>query len=353
MPAGPLRLRFDSRDPDLASLRDVARACREGKVVAFPTETVYGIGLPMSIPGAAQKLASLKKRSEDKPFAYHIADWVMLDFLGVQRTPVFRFLTHEFWPGPVTVITHNDRHEKVGLRFPNHRLACALINTVGEPFFATSANVSGQPSPRTADEAMRQLESRVDYLIDAGPCEYGQDSTVVDATGNMPVILRKGAKAASVEAAIEKIRQGKFPRKRVLLVCTGNSCRTPMAAGWLQRELREKKLLAQIEIVSCGIVAPVGRPATAEAVYLMKNHEIDISEHRSRPCTREDVVNADLIIAMGRDHYLFLSGMVPSAKNKIRVLDVADPIGLGMPVYEQVFSDIEKKLKDIWKEIIA
>ena len=140
-------VKMDPRDPDLSRIRDVARGSREGKIVAFPTETVYGMGGPMGLPGISEKLIQLKKRDDKKPFSYHIGEWDMIDYLRVRRTPAFRFLTKQFWPGPVTFIAYNHDNEKVGLRFPRNRLAMALINATGEPFIATSANPSGASSP--------------------------------------------------------------------------------------------------------------------------------------------------------------------------------------------------------------
>lgn len=346
-------VKLDSKDPNLIRLREVAQASREGKIVAFPTETVYGMGAPMSAAGVTDQLIQIKRRNEKKPFSYHIGDWEMLDILKVRRTPAFRFLARRLWPGPVTLLVTNEAGEKIGLRFPRHRLAAALINSAGEPFIATSANVSNAPSPRTAEEVMRSLGGQIDYLIDGGKAEYAEDSTVVDVTVEPPAIVRRGALAHEVEELIQKIKSGRFPWKRILLVCTGNSCRSPMGAGWMTAELRRKGLVEEIEVSSCGVSARIGMPATPEAIFVMKNREIDISAHRSRPCSRQDILDADLILAMSPEHTLFITGMVPSAKGKIKVLDVADPIGMGMMVYEDVIKTMEKKLKEEWKDIIA
>ncbi|MBI3316579.1 MAG: threonylcarbamoyl-AMP synthase [Candidatus Omnitrophica bacterium] len=345
-------VKLDVRDPNLSKLREVVRGARDGKIVAFPTETVYGIGGPMSVPKISQTLAEIKKRTLDKPFSYHIGDWGMVDLLGVKRTPAFRFLSRSFWPGPVTLVAETNRGDKIGLRYPRARLALALINASGEPFVATSANISGQPSPRSAEEVMKQLSGQIDYLIDGGPCDQGEDSTVVDASVGKPEILRRGALVTEVEKALEKIYRGKFPRKKILIVCTGNSCRSPMAAGWLASELLRKGYGDQIEVASCGIGARTGYPATPEAILAMKNREIDIQEHRSRSCTRDDMLDADMIFAMSEEHYQFITGMVPQAKERIKVLNIPDPIGLGMMVYEKVIEAIEKKLRENWNEII-
>ena len=100
---------------------------------------------------------------------------------------------------------------------------------------------------------MNQLGGKIDYLIDGGQTELKADSTVVDFTTAEPVILREGAEVQKIKEAIQKIKDGKFLRKKILIVCTGNSCRSPMAEGWLGNELRHRLLSAQIELSSCGI----------------------------------------------------------------------------------------------------
>jgi len=345
-------IQFSPSDPNLRAIRDLALQARSGKIVAFPTETVYGIGVPVSNTKALQRLYAIKGRDPEKPFAYHIGDWDQLAFLDVQRNPAFRYLSKKFWPGPVTLLVPTTGGEKVGLRFPRHMAASTLIVSAGEPFLATSANRSGAPSPRTADEVLQALGSEVDYLIDAGPCEIGLDSTVVDCTVSPPEILREGAEVDLIRQAIADIAAGKVPRKKILVVCTGNSCRSPMAWGLIKTELHRRHLDQEIEVASCGILARDGAMATPEAILLMKNREIDISMHRSRSCRKEDVLEADLILAMAQEHSDFLTNLVPGIKNKIKVYDVVDPIGQGIPVYEAVIRDIEKKLKPQWEEIV-
>ena len=158
-------LEIDVRDPDLSRIREVARKSREGKIVAFPTETVYGIGGPMSVSHLAEKLSHIKGRAPSKAYAYHIGELEMLEVLGVERTAVFRYLTRLFWPGPLTLIVWNRKKEKIGIRFPQHRLATALINASGVPFIATSANLSEEPSATRAEQVVAKLEGKIDYLI--------------------------------------------------------------------------------------------------------------------------------------------------------------------------------------------
>ena len=348
----PTVIRFNPKDPDLKAIREVAQLARGGKIVAFPTETVYGIGVPASKGEALERLYQIKGRDRAKPMAYHIGDWDQLAFLNIKRNPAFRYLSKRFWPGPLTLVVETEKGEKIGVRYPRSLPACTLIASTGEPFIATSANRSGEPSPKTAEEAIRALGGDIDFVIDAGPCDVGMDSTVVDVTVNPPEILREGAELGAVKQAMEDIRSGKIPRKRVLVVCTGNSCRSPMAAGLLTDELKRRRLDREVEIVTCGILARDGATATSEAILVMKNREIDISGHRSRVCRREDVMNADLIIAMAQEHCDFLAGLVPGVKAKIKVLNIKDPIGQGIPVYEEVVKSLEDQLRKLWNEIV-
>lgn len=346
--------KVDVRDPDLSTIRQLAMDSRAGKLIVFPTETVYGIGAPMNVPGIRERLAQLKGRPAEKPFSYHIGEWEMVDQMRIVQTPSFRHLSRVFWPGPLTLLVLNEGGEKIGLRFPRHRLASALINAAGEPFVASSANLSGKPSPRNAEEALTSLGEGDYAVIDGGACELSQDSTVVDVSGHeAPVILREGAMIHEIKTEIQKVLSGQYIRKRILIVCTGNSCRSPMAEGLLIDTLRKKDLAGQIEVTSCGIAARNGGKATTEAILVMKNLEIDIANHRSKPCTREDVNQADLILCMAKEHADFIGNLMPQTRSKIRVMNVIDPIGMNLLIYEAVLSDIEKKMKNIWKDIVA
>lgn len=181
---------------------EAANLLKQNEVVAFPTETVYGLGANATSDEAIAKVYEAKGRPSDNPLIVHIADFSQLNELVLEIPNTAKKLIKKFWPGPLTIIFKVKSNavskkvtaglDTVGIRMPDHRLALALINAANLPIAAPSANSSGKPSPTTAEHVKEDLNGRISGILDGGETGIGVESTVVDCTSEVPVILRPG-----------------------------------------------------------------------------------------------------------------------------------------------------------------
>ncbi|SDY63771.1 L-threonylcarbamoyladenylate synthase [Tindallia californiensis] len=201
-------------------LEPFAEMLAQGKTVAFPTETVYGLGANALDEKAVQSIFEAKGRPSDNPLIVHIAQWKEVLKLAEEITPLAKKLAEAFWPGPLTLILKKKPVvpesvtaglDTVALRMPSHQIAHRLIAMAGVPVAAPSANLSGKPSPTRGSHVIKDLKGRVDGIIDGGMAMVGLESTVVDATGEYPVILRPGG--ITKEQIMEAVKglAGSFP----------------------------------------------------------------------------------------------------------------------------------------------
>jgi len=186
-------IKINPANPDKRKIAVAAKVIREGGLVVFPTETVYGIAANLLDRKAVERLYRVKARPEGKPFTVHISDIDMIRDMGCAITGTAGKLMAEFWPGPLTIILKSHKGWKIGFRMPANKIALELIKASGVPVVAPSANLSGRSAPVTAEEAMADLEGKVDMVIDGGRAEIGLESTVVDMTVNPFKVLRAGA----------------------------------------------------------------------------------------------------------------------------------------------------------------
>lgn len=170
--------------------------------MAFPTETVYGLGANLEDPQAIQELYQVKERPFEKQFTLHIADPALIENHGVQVSPLAKRLISRFWPGPLTLVLGRPDGSTLGFRMPRHPVALALLKEAGVPVVAPSANRSGHRPPRAAQEVLEDLADKIDLILDSGPTPVGVESTVLDLSGDSPKILRRGAMAEEIEQAL-------------------------------------------------------------------------------------------------------------------------------------------------------
>ncbi|MEU6895558.1 L-threonylcarbamoyladenylate synthase [Streptomyces sp. NPDC046557] len=184
-----------------SDIEEAAGVLRAGGLVAFPTETVYGLGANAEDPAAVARIFQVKGRPPSHPLIVHIGGAVQLGDWVEDVPATARLLAERFWPGPLTLVLRRGRRvpleatgglETVAVRVPDHPVALALLSAFGGGVTAPSANRFGSVSPTTADHVRAELGDAVDFVLDGGPCEVGVESTIVDVTGDAPSVLRPG-----------------------------------------------------------------------------------------------------------------------------------------------------------------
>lgn len=369
-------LLIDTRNND--DLRDVihrvVQCLAEGGLVAFPTETVYGLAASALHEDAVKRLTEVKQRKLDHPMTLAIptADSAMDYVPDMNR--LGRRLARRCWPGPITLVF--DVHaesvvrqlpaivqetvapaETVGLRVPAHDVILQVLRLLAGPLVLTSANHTGEPPANTAQEAFDSLGDDVQIVLDGGRAKFAQPSSVVRVRDEGFEILRAGVFTENYLKRLSGVV--------VLFVCTGNTCRSPMAEMLMRKKLADR-IGCKIEeledrgftIASAGIAAGNGGGAAAEAVELLARQGLDLSSHASQPLTDSLLHYADHVITMTRGHREAIVAHWPDVADRVKTLskngaDVADPIGCGAEVYEQCAGQINDLLEPWADEIIA
>ncbi len=182
-------------------IKQAASVIRSGGLVAFPTETVYGLGADATNPKAAGKIYAAKGRPSDNPLIAHICSYGDLSDIAADIPPEAKMLADMFWPGPLTIILKKQSSipyettgglDTIAVRMPAHPVALGLIRASGCPIAAPSANTSGRPSPTLASHVAEDLDGKIPLILDGGAVGIGIESTIADLTGEIPVILRPG-----------------------------------------------------------------------------------------------------------------------------------------------------------------
>jgi protein-tyrosine phosphatase len=354
----------DDRSPEL---RRVAEAMRDGAIVVFPTETVYGIAANAASDDSIRRLQSIKHRDAGKPFTVHVGDRASVAAYAPSVSPLGRRLIRKAMPGPVTLIFDAQAPESaagydrlsatgassiyglgsVGIRFPAHLVASGLAMMADVPIVASSANAAGDAPPTEVGQIDAGLQDVVDFVIDAGPTQYRKASTVVALNGDGYRIAREGVLD---ERTIQRLA-----RLGILFVCTGNTCRSPIAEGLCRKMLADRlgcttDALTERGIVvqSAGVGGWPGSAASPESVEACRRRGADISGHRSQALGQDVLLGSDYIFTMTRGHLETIRAMTLLPDDRLMLLDesgdIADPIGGTASQYEDAAQQIERAL---------
>lgn len=345
-------------------LRAAADALRAGELVVFPTETVYGLGADATNPAAISRLRAAKRRPDSKPFTVHIAE--PADAAKFVRGPQFlaRRLARKGWPGPLTLVCEVGADElapplpyesspeiyangRVGLRCPDHAVAQRLLRDVGIPIVASSANAAGSPPPVTCEHAMKEVGEHAAAAIDAGPSRLNGPSTIVEVGSVGWRVQREGI--------IDTRTIERWAQSQVLMVCTGNSCRSPLAEYLFRKALAARLATDEVGlerlgycVLSAGTSAGPGMAMSGGSLEELRRRGVDGSPHRSRPLTIELLRRCDRVFAMTEGHLRVIRELLPSFGGKVELLDpngaIADPIGGDQDAYARCARQIEAQV---------
>ncbi|MEX0977764.1 MAG: L-threonylcarbamoyladenylate synthase [Pirellulales bacterium] len=358
-----IRSAEDSRDV----VHRAVQALAEGQLVGLPTETVYGLAASALHEAAVGRLMETKKRSPGKALTLAIrsADDV-LDYVP-DLSPLGRRMARRCWPGPVTIVADDCHPESlvrrlplavqqvvaptgtIGLRVPAHQMVLDVLRMLVGPIVLTSANPQGGTDPVTALGVIEALGDQVQLILNDGQSRLGQPSTVVKVGPKSFEVLRAGVVSEQTLKRLSCLM--------IVLVCTGNTCRSPMA------EVMCKQLIATrlgcppgeladhgVMVMSAGLSAMMGARPSPEAVSVMAKMGLPLADHESQPLTTQLIRHADIIWTMTASHRQAIAAQWPEALSRTSVLshdqsDIADPIGGPLEYYEKCAQQIKAELE--------
>ena len=351
-------------------LRDVVhrtvQSLAEGGIVAVPTETVYGLAARALMPGAVERLRDVKGRADNHPWTLAVRSFEEAYDYAPCAPPLARRLARRCWPGPLTLVLNRSdrpslldeldplvRHmvapgQTIGFRVPAHDVVLDVLQLSIGPLVLTSANRSGEPPCMDGREIASQLGEGIDLILDEGKPRFSQPSTVIHVHDHTITILRRGV--------LDESTLRRFASLHIVLVCTGNTCRSPMAECLLKHHLAQRLGLTTdqletsgITVQSAGLHTQTGLPPSEQAVAVMADRGLDLAGHRSQPAQMQQLEHADLVLTMTRQHRELLLAHVPHLADRIRTLrpdggDIADPIGGSVQDYRECAEQIEQGL---------
>lgn len=327
-----LLLNVNPEKPDLTKIKLAAEIIQKGGLVAFPTETVYGVGADALNPTAVLALFAAKKRPLDNPPIVHVADPAEVYRLVEEVPPKARILMEKFWPGPLTLIFKRSSIvpkvtvaglETVAIRIPKHKVALELIKLSQCPIAAPSANLASKPSPTTAHHVYEDLNGRIDAIIDGGATNIGVESTVVDLSVDPPMLLRPGGiPFEALKKVLGDMKLHVFVQAEQEL--TLQEIRSP---GMKHKHYAPK---AEVILIEGNVPAVINKVKELSESFMYKGQKVGIlatdETHTS--------YKADVVKSLGSR-----SNLVSVAQNLFRLLREVDAENVDVIIAEGVSSD--------------
>jgi tRNA threonylcarbamoyl adenosine modification protein (Sua5/YciO/YrdC/YwlC family) len=334
------RTKIPAGEPRAAQVESAVEAILAGKLVVLPTETVYGLAVDPRRAPAVERVASLKVRPPEQRFTHHLHGIEQLEDLAQAPPPRVRAFLERFWPGPLTAIlaAREDLGDlqppdgTIGLRVPAQDFTRAVIRRLDHSLFMTSVNRAGE-EPLISPDDIANGFPEADLLFDAGPPRLGTPSTVVRFVGDTTEVLREGLLTRDEVLAMVAAK--------VLFVCTGNTCRSPMAEALARAALADRGWTG-VEVASAGVAALPGSPVSREVPVVLAEEGVDMHDHGANELTPERVAWADGIFVMSPHHAAAVEAMGGNEKVELvtAFLDgdqagvpVVDPFGGGLDLY--------------------
>ncbi len=339
-----------------AALVEAEAVLSQGGVVALPSETVYLLASRAKRPDAVARVRALSGRNEPFDAPYLLADRedvaTYVNGLPVRAARLVR----RHWPGPLTLVLGDGAD--VALRLPDHPVLREILRRVSAPIVGSDLFRAGEKPATTARRVLRYAPEGLDLLVDAGKCRLGTEPSVVrfDATGAATILVPGHFGEEALRAALAV---------NLVLVCTGNTCRSPMAAAALRAALSDRLHAdpgrlerAGFSVRSAGLAAFPGARMTHEASLALTRADIPFGEHAATPLGPELVDEADLLLVMTRAHRAALLSRHPGAASRTVVLDpngedVEDPIGGPLSSYEACLAQLRSAISARLEGLLA
>ncbi|MBI3467156.1 MAG: Sua5/YciO/YrdC/YwlC family protein [Planctomycetes bacterium] len=357
-----IRSAEDSRDV----VHRAVQALVEGKLVAFPTETVYVLAASALCEPAVERLAAVHRCTPEHPLTLAVKSAAEAQDYVPEMSPLGMRLARRCWPGPVTLVVADDHPESVvrqlptavreavtgdgmiGLRVPAHAAIHDVLRMIAGPIVLSTAQRDGTEAV-TAQQVVEQAGDDVQLVLDDGRSRFGQPASVVRVRDKQLDVLRAGV--------VSEQNLRRLSSLMILFVCTGNTCRSPMAER-ICRHLLAERLRCKVEelpdrgvmVVSAGTSGMMGGRAAREAVQVLSMSGIDLADHETRPLTAQLVRHADFLLVMTRAHRQAILTEWPEAAERTRLVchsgqDVADPIGGPAEEYQRCAAQIRAELE--------